>query len=89
MVTVPTLPSSVIVAPSGIRRVASAMDGTHGMPSSRLTICVRRDRADVGDHASCGEEQRGPRRVGRLGDQDVAGVEPGSVLDAVEHTPCR
>ena len=42
IVTVPRLPLTVIVAPSGMRLVASAIDGTHGMPSSRLTMtaCV-------------------------------------------------
>ena len=38
MVTVPMSPLSSIVAPSGMRLVASVTDTTHGIPSSRLTM---------------------------------------------------
>ncbi len=38
IVTVPALPSTVTVAPSGIVSVASTTDTTHGIPSSRDTI---------------------------------------------------
>ena len=38
MVTVPALPSTVTMAPSGMISVASATEATQGMPSSRDTI---------------------------------------------------
>ena len=38
IVTVPALPSTVIIAPCGIRRVASVTDTTHGRPISRDTM---------------------------------------------------
>jgi len=38
MVTVPALPSTVMVAPSGMMSVASATEATQGTPSSRDTI---------------------------------------------------
>src|SRR5205814_2686759 len=37
-VTVPVVPSTVMVAPSAILRVASVTETTHGIPSSRETI---------------------------------------------------
>jgi hypothetical protein len=37
-VTVPFVPSTVMVAPSGMERVAPVTETTQGMPSSRLTI---------------------------------------------------
>src|SRR5205814_7410843 len=37
-VTVPLVPSTVTVAPSGMRRVPSVTETTHGIPSSRDTM---------------------------------------------------
>ena len=76
MVTVPASPSTSMIAPSGMRSVASVTDTTHGMPSSRLTMMAWLSaRADVTTTPPAGDEQRRPRRVGHRRDQDVALLE--------------
>ena len=82
----PASPSTVICDPSAIRRVATPVPSTAGMPYSRATIELwlsgpPMSVTTAGRHG----EQRGPRRGGDAGDQHVAGPHPAEVGRAAEH----
>ncbi len=77
IVTVPRLPLTVIVAPSGMRLVASAIDGTHGMPSSRLTITAWVPTAPMSVTTAPATRNSGVHDGSVDGAiEDVAGLEP-------------
>ena len=85
MVTVPALPSTVTIAPSGMMSVPSATETTHGNAElARHDHRVAAHRADVDDHRRGGHEQRHPRRIGLGCDQHVARLEPFRVA-GIEH----
>ena len=80
-------PLTSINAPSGMRRVASVTDGTHG--NAELAAHDHRvalGRAHVDDHTRRGDEQRRPRRVGERRHQDVTRLQTGRVV-GVHHDP--
>ena len=80
MRTVPAVPSTVTSAPSGMRRVASWTEATHGMPSSLDTIMAWLPMAPTSTiDGRGGDEQRRPRRVGDRGDEHLAGLQIGGV----------